>query len=360
MTAPLNIYAGPGAQAALKKYGFYPLLFNYFLGASGGPKWFVLAGLDRVLFPEWFRSRGGQIQVIGTSAGAFRAACAVQRDPLAAINRLAEHYSHTQYSAKPSANEITGKARELLAYVLGTDGPMDVITNERFKAHIIAARCHKAMASHGRYTQMHGLAMSAALNAISRKKLQTFYTRHVFSAPDSKLSIHDPYDLKTEFSELGYANVKDALLASGSIPLVLEGIEHIVAAPEGVYRDGGIIDYHFDLSFGPANGLVLYPHFYNKPVPGWFDKGLRRRVPHASSYHNVVMLVPSDDFVKTLPYGKIPDRKDFEKLDAVSRIKYWQTVLQETDRLGEYFMKITADGSIMDQLKPLPFATLPG
>ena len=107
MTAPLNIYAGPGALATLKENGFYPLLFNYFLGASGGPKWFVLAGLDRVLFPEWFDTRGGQVQVIGSSAGAFRAACAVQNDPLAAINRLAEHYSTTVYSKKPTANEIT-------------------------------------------------------------------------------------------------------------------------------------------------------------------------------------------------------------------------------------------------------------
>ena len=28
MTAPLNIYAGPGALATLKEHGFYPLLFK--------------------------------------------------------------------------------------------------------------------------------------------------------------------------------------------------------------------------------------------------------------------------------------------------------------------------------------------
>ena len=67
------------------------------------------------------------------------------------------------------------------------------------------------------------------------------------------------------------------------------------------------------------------------------------------------MLVPSAKFVASLPYGKIPDRKDFEQLDATTRIKYWQTVLQETDRLGEYFMKIASDGSIVDKIKPLPF-----
>ncbi|MDO6476128.1 patatin-like phospholipase family protein [Alteromonas sp. 1_MG-2023] len=358
MTAPLNIYAGPGALATLKEHGFYPLLFNYFLGASGGPKWFVLAGLDRVLFPEWFDERGGQVQVIGSSAGAFRAACAVQRDPLAAINRLAHHYSHTVYSAKPSANEITVKARELISHVLGEEGIDDILLNHRFKAHIFAVRCHRAMASRGRITQFHGLAMSAAANAVSRRGLNRFYTRHIFSAPDSDFTVHDPYNLNTERTELSIVNTRDALLASGSIPLVLEGVEKIVDAPEGVYRDGGITDYHFDLSFGPREGLVLYPHFYDKPVPGWFDKGLKRRVPHRSSYDNVVMLVPSAEFVSSLPYGKIPDRKDFDALDPQTRIKYWQTVLSETDRLGEYFMDITANGKIMDEIKPLPFPML--
>lgn len=359
MTAPLNIYAGPGALATLKKHGFYPLLFNYFLGASGGPKWFVLAGLDRVLFPEWFNNRGGQVQVIGSSAGAFRAACAVQSNPLKAINALAKHYSETVYSAKPSANEITCKARSLISAILGSDGVMDVLNNPRFKAQIFVSRCYHAMASRGRFTQMHGLAMSAAANAVSRKALGTFYSRHIFSAPGSDFEINDPYNLKTEISELCFVNVKEVLLASGSIPLVLEGVENILEAPKGMYRDGGIVDYHFDLSFGPKEGLVLYPHFYPTPVPGWFDKGIRRRLPHASSYNNVVMLVPSSEFVASLPYGKIPDRNDFKKLDAATRIKYWQQVLEETDRLGEYFMEITANGTIMDKIQPLPFKLVP-
>ncbi|WP_218353609.1 patatin-like phospholipase family protein [Alteromonas lipotrueiana] len=343
----------------LHRYGFHPLLFNYFIGASGGPKWFVLAGLDRVLFPEYFQPRGGQIQIIGSSAGAFRAACMIQRDPLAAINRLAKSYSNTVYSAKPSSYEITAKAKSLLAYMLGDTGLDDVLTNERFKAHIITARCEGLVGRRGKLSQLTGLAMSAAGNRLARKNLQRAFTRVVFSAPHSRLDIHDPYKLKTEHAMLGYTNISDVLLASGSIPLVLNGVDNIVAAPPGVYRDGGIIDYHFDLAFGPHQGLTLYPHFYPRPVTGWFDKNLKKRLVHAQSYDNVVMLVPSASFVESLPYGKIPDRDDFKNLDAKTRIAYWETVLSETDRLGEYFMQITEDGSIMDKIKPLPFACYP-
>ena len=49
------------------------------------------------------------------------------------------------------------------------------------------------------------------------------------------------------------------------------------------------------------------------------------------------MITPSADFVASLPYGKIPDRKDFTELDADTRIKYWQQVFKETERLAEAF-----------------------
>jgi len=51
------------------------------------------------------------------------------------------------------------------------------------------------------------------------------------------------------------------------------------------------------------------------------------------------MLAPSKKFVASLPYGKIPDRNDFTDLDADTRIKYWNIVFSETERLAEAFDK---------------------
>lgn len=308
-----------------------------------------------MLFPEWFANVNHQIHVIGSSAGAFRAICAVQDDPLAAINRLATSYSTTTYSEKPTPREITAKAENLLLEMVNDIGKQEVLTNSRFKAHLIVAKCLGATRFESKFRQLSGLAVSAAANAFSRKNLSRLYTRYVFSTPNTDFVINDPYHIPTKYHDLTQGNIHNALLASGSIPIVIEGIPQIEGAPEGMYRDGGIVDYHFDLSFGPDEGLVLYPHFYEKPIPGWFDKGLKGRVPHQSSYDNVVMLVPSSSFVANLPYSKIPDRKDFEVLDADTRIKYWQTVLQETDRLGEYFMRAVSDGTLVDAIKPLPF-----
>lgn len=351
----LDVYAGRNAKKRIEQEGFSADLFDYVLGASGGPKWFVLAGLDRYIFPEFFAGRTRPLDVIGSSAGAFRFACFAQKDPLSAINRLAERYSHTVYSDKPTAREITQKGTELLSYVLGENGSQEIINNPIIKAHFIVARCKGLTQFEVKPLQMAGLVASAGANAVKRKWLEKFYQRYVFSPPSSVLQLEDPNKMPTYSVPLTTENLPQALMASGSIPIVIEGVENISGAPKGMYRDGGIIDYHFDLTLGPAKGLVLYPHFYSKPIPGWFDKSFKKRLPHTSSYDDVVMLVPSAEFVASLPYGKIPDRKDFENMPAEQRIAYWQSVISKSNVLGETFQDMLDNDQVIEHIKPLSF-----
>ena len=85
-------------------------------------------------------------------------------------------------------------------------------------------------------------------------------------------------DLPTQYTKVDQTNLHQTLMASGSIPLVLRGVKDINNAPHGIYRDGGIIDYHLDLPLAQASeGLVLYPHFFPVIKPGWFDKNLKSR-----------------------------------------------------------------------------------
>lgn len=352
----LDVYAGKNALARIKQDGFSADLFDYMLGASGGPKWFVLAGLDRYIFPEFFAGRTKPLDIIGSSAGAFRFACFAQKDPLSAINRLADRYSHTVYSEQATAKEITDKGIALLDYVLADNGSEQIINNPIIKAHFIVAKCRGLTKFEAKPLQIAGLAASAGANALKRKWLEKFYQRYLFSSPDSDLQVNDPNNMSSFSVPLTTKNLPQALMASGSIPIVIEGVKDIDGAPKGMYRDGGIIDYHFDLTFGPKKGLVLYPHFYAKPIPGWFDKSLKRRLPHASSYDDVVMLVPSDEFVASLPYGKIPDRKDFETMPAEQRIQYWQTVISQSDKLGEAFNNMCVNQQIVERIKPIEFA----
>ncbi|CAD2223532.1 conserved hypothetical protein [Pseudoalteromonas sp. 3J6] len=339
----IDIYAGKTAAKIINEQGFKPEIFTSFLGASGGPKWFTLFGLDKYIFGEFFKHRTQPLNLIGSSAGAFRSACFAQNDPVAAIKRLAKSYSQTRYSSnKPTPAEITLKARALLDDVFGDDGVTEIINNPVFKAHFIVAKSNGFIASEHKLIQLLGLSKSYMLNRVNRKLLGAQYERFIFGAPNSNLSITDSYKFKTQNIELTQTNLKDALLASGSIPLVMQGIKNIGGSPPGIYRDGGIIDYHFDLKINNP-GLILYPHFNSDPKAGWFDKNLKRKVA-PQNYDNVVMITPSKEFIAGLPYGKIPDRNDFTDLDADTRIKYWNTVFSETEKLAEAFdNKLNAD-----------------
>ena len=334
----IDIVAGKNAAKIINEQGFRPELFTSFLGASGGPKWFTLFGLDKYIFGEFFKNRTQPLNLIGSSAGAFRSACFAQNDPVAAIERLATSYSQTRYSSnKPTPAEITIKARALLEDVFGDNGVTEIINNPVFKAHFIVAKSNGFIASENKLIQLLGLSKSYMLNRVNRKLLGSQYERFIFGAPNSNLSITDSYNFKTQNIALNQTNLKDALLASGSIPLVMQGIKNIAGSPQGMYRDGGIIDYHFDVKINNP-GLILYPHFNSDPKAGWFDKNLKRKVA-PQNYDNVVMITPSKEFVAGLPYGKIPDRNDFTDLDADTRIKYWNTVFSETKKLAEAFNK---------------------
>ena len=68
----------------------------------------------------------------------------------------------------------------------------------------------------------------------------------VFSDPRDAL----PFtlaDFATRRVALAADNLGPAILASGSIPFVLQPVHHIAGAPRGAYWDGGITDYPLHL-----------------------------------------------------------------------------------------------------------------
>ena len=152
--------------------------------------------------------------------------------------------------------------------------------------------------------------------------------------------------------ELTAGNVACALTASGSIPLVMEGVRNIEGAPSGVYCDGGIIDYHFDFRFGAPEGLILYPHFFDRITPGWFDKSLRYRRPRSSDLDRVVMISPSPSFVAALPGGRVPDRNDFREYATQDRIRIWRGVVDACGRLADELAELIDRGTLAEVAQP--------
>jgi len=349
----LTFKAGPGALADVRKRGFAEERIGTIAGASGGAKWLVLSQLDRVITSRMLPKLSGPVHLIGSSVGAWRFCCYAQAEPTAAIERFEAGYLAQTYSERPDAAEITQKSREILTELLGVGGPAEIVNHPTFRTHFMAVRSRFLTASDRRPLLAGGLIAAATLNAVSRKSLGAFFRRSLF---------YDPRDLPPFYNASGFPldritltekNLVDAVIASGSIPLVLEGISGIDGAPRGIYRDGGIIDYHLDLPLSDPDRLTLYPHFFGRLIPGWFDKRLHWRRPDPRHTDRTILVCPSDEFIHSLPNHRVPDRSDFTTMSPDARVATWRAVVKACERLADELNDVLDKGLLPARLEPL-------
>ena len=348
----LVVRAGDRATERLRAEGFHPDLFGTLVGASGGAKWLVLRHLDAVLVDRLITPRKTPIDTLGSSIGSFRHACFAQHEPHAALARFDTAYVEQAYEGtiQPPQHVISDESDRILGIVLGDDGAEQICNNRIVRTHIVAARLRNDRGlDRGRRFQLQ-LGTGAALNALSRRLLGRSFDRVVFHAGAPSIEFND---FDTHYYSLEPELVRQALLASGSIPLLMEGVRGVPEVP-GTLFDGGIIDYHFDFEFRRREGLVFFAHFFDKITPGWFDKPLPWRRPNASALNDVVMVAPSDDFVASLPDGKVPDRNDFLELSTVERIRRWHGIVDQCRVLGEELDALIESNRLPEAIQPFP------
>jgi hypothetical protein len=329
----ISVRAGPAALQRIREHGFAPHLFSSILGASGGPKWLALYGIDCVLAQRWFAPQASPTALVGSSIGSWRHACLAQREPGAALHRFLEAYLDQRYGRSPSPAEVSRQAAIILDHVLGSDTDTFITDRSDITTQVITVRCRSLTASEHPAIQALGLGLAAASNFITRRSLGLHFERVVFhTGANAAVALHGA---PTRYVPCTPGNLRPALMASGAIPLVLAGVSDIPDAPPGRYRDGGMIDYHFDFNMTWPDGLCLFPHFSPSIVPGWFDKNIPWRRLSGSLLDRVVLLGPSEQLVRNLPYGKIPSREDFRTLGTQERIAYWKRAVAETERAGD-------------------------
>jgi hypothetical protein len=199
-----------------------------------------------------------------------------------------------------------------------------------------------------------GMLSAFALNVLSRNLQKLYFERIVFHDSRNDSGVLHMTDFALTGVQLTLDNFQEALLAAGSIPLVMKGVENIEGAPKGMYRDGGILDYHPAFPLLPGTkGFILYPHFYSRLTLGWFDKRLAKRRAKGAALDQTVILAPSPEFVSRLPFARIPDRKDFMRLAGkdTERIQAWEKAATMSLGLGEAFLEAVETGRIRDEVK---------
>jgi len=197
------------------------------------------------------------------------------------------------------------------------------------------------------------LLTAAALNAVSRSTLGWSFERALFYDARDVPPCFDVEGFPLQRVPLSQGNLEDAIAASGSIPLVLSGVPDIAGAKPGIYRDGGVIDYHLDLPHSASERLTLFPHFYGRIVPGWFDKKLTWRRPQAGNVDRTILISPSDEFVAKLPHGKIPDRADFVNFSPADRVRAWKQCVSACEALADEFFEVIEKDQLAARLEPL-------
>ena len=345
----LSFHAGPRALARIRAHGLQAADVAVIPAAAGGPKGLIFQALDQYVFGDWLPASPRERTLIGSSIGAWRMAAACQRDPVRAFEHLGALYAGQRYtSTKPSVGQIHEVVQGLLReFVSGHED--DILSHPQHHLHLLAVRGKGVLARPAhRRAEMRGFAAAALTNFASRERLGGLLERVVIA--DARVPaawLREDFDkFTTHFASLTRANLAASLLASGTLPLIMQPVTGIDGVPPGYYWDGGIIDYHLALPYArlereEPDAIVLYPHFNEHIVPGWLDKAMpwRRcaRGPNRAWLDNVLIVAPTPAFLKTLPRGKLPDRSDFKHygLNHDARIAAWSQAMREGQRLRD-------------------------
>lgn len=350
----LRLYAGPIARKRLREQGLRSGDVRIVSAAAAGPKGLVLLPLDRLIFGYWLLQGTQPVHLLGASIGAWRMACACLPNADAALAQMARDYIHQHYEHAPHRLPTPSHVSEVFgARLVERFGhrSAEVLGHPRFRLHVFTSHGrHWLLRRQCRWRTPLGYAGAFAANAVSRRALGAWLERVVFHdprAPTLPLRLHD---FRTRETVLCAQNLCLSLQASCSIPFALDAVHDIPGAPRGAYWDGGITDYHLHLDYASmSDGLVLYPHFQQRIVPGYLDSVLPYRRHSSHRLANVVVVAPETDWVRrTLPNGKLPALEDFKAYagNIGGRIAAWSRAVMESQRLADEFAALLEQDSI--------------
>ncbi|MBT2375308.1 patatin-like phospholipase family protein [Pseudomonas fluorescens] len=349
----LTLKAGKRALSRIREQGLKPADVGILPGAAGGPKALGIQGIDLALFGDWLPRAPRQRSLIGASIGSWRFASACLPDPVQGLLDLGRLYNEQRFAKGVTMAEVSQSCQRMLDDLLaGRDATL--LANPDYRLNIVVVKSHGLLADDHRGRLGLGLSSVIADNLRGRARLSRHFERLIIHDPRQAPPLHPLKDFPSRFLHLELGNLRQALLASGSIPMVMQGVRDLPGAGKGTYRDGGLLDYHLDLPYH-GDDIVLYPHFTDRVIPGWFDKSLPWRRGNQQGLQDVLLLAPSREYLARLPYGKLPDRSDFKRFmgDDPGRNKYWQTAMSESRRLGDEFLQLADNGDLGERLLAL-------
>ena len=324
---------GQKARQSLQQCNAGPDGFSLILAASGGPRWVGLVGIDRVL-ARYLKGRNdtSPLPCLGASSGAWRLAALSADQNGETYEELLHEYIEQSFEGSPTPEEISRVCRAYLARLFTPERVNHSLNNPNLQLNFTTAIPNREYP--GKTATSLAMARALAHNGLSREKLGKTFQRGLFSVlphpQDSALA--QAWDqIPTVQIELTQQNFRRGIMATGSIPMILEGESSIPGSPRGHHLDGGVLDYHFEIP-QPA-GPVLYPHFSADPIPGWLDRFPPYRRVGREARDWLCLILPSDEMLARYPTGDYPNRHHFKKFSNPERKKMWRQAALENEKL---------------------------
>jgi hypothetical protein len=356
MNRYIRFKAGKAVIDLIRQGGFNRDRITVFAAPAGGPKWFVCPGFDRALMRTGFLSdRLRRLLLIGSSAGAWRCLAMACSDPMYAYECLRIAYSRNTFTAADNQLSISRALRSNVDAFIRSQDVEHILGHKTLDVAVHVVRAKGPAARENQIVQGAALIGAFVLNAVDSRAMDALYERVIFfSGPRPPAFTEPPF--RGRAVALDRSNLRDAALATGSLPYIVAGVQDIPGAGPGIYRDGGLIDYQLNQDYRPGpDGLTLFFHYQERIVPGWLDKALRGRRPPEGSLDRLLQVFPGSDFLKLLPDGRLPDREDFRVFadDPAARIRRWDEVSRLSDILGEEFMEAVESSRIRHLVEPI-------
>lgn len=378
----LQVLAGPSAYQHIRQQGLDVEDISAVFGASGAAKWLGIYGLDQAVLSGWLTSRSSPLPLFGTSVGAWKLAAGAQTDSAAGLQALATAYIEQSYDKDAKQDDVVAQTQIIVDKFLGPEKIQQILNHPIYRYSCGAVRCKGLLAYDNKPALAGGMLAAMLYSSLpfeSTMNLSALFDRAVFC--DSRLALATQAftgsnSVKQVQVDLNSDNFLSAIKASGAIPYIFPGVDQISGAPDGTYRDGGLLDYHpipnqisaaadgytastlsstADAMARSKTGLVLYPHFYDHIIPTWFDKFHPQRRATAQQLNNVILLSPTPEFIALLPGGRLPDRHDFKTYrgNNAARQERWYRAMDLSDLLGQEFLAMMSSADIAKQVRPL-------
>ena len=172
-------------------------------------------------------------------------------DPPEAYEKLRIAYSRNTFSAEDTRFTISQALKANVAAFIDTPDVESILNHNTMDLALHVVHAKGLAASERKPLQGAALAGAFLMNAIAPSAMRTLYERVVFfSGPHAPRFTETPFRGRTVRLEV--FNLREAALATGSLPYIVAGVPDIEGAPKGVYRDGGLLDYQLNQDYRPG------------------------------------------------------------------------------------------------------------